>query len=351
MITKVEIENFQSHKKTVVEFVPGTNVIIGESDAGKSALFRAINWVCSNRPLGDSFRSEWGGDTKVTLYTIEGDVIERVRASSRNEYIVNGKALTAFGAEVPDDVTNILQIDSANIQAQMDPPFLLSATPGEAARMLNRAASIDEIDYTVSGLKKSYSKIDGDIKHSQKQLAEHNKQMERYADIPVIEERLEKAEQLNRDFTKKRKSHSALVLLASRAANIEEKLGETKQLPDLIRRWEQLEKQHQIYQEKTLHHKKFSAAVERARELEEAITASENLEEAVSLLEQLERSFFTWKERNHSLSQLQQFTLQGKRLFASLDMLKKTIAQLEKEYRRLAPEICPLCGNRMRETV
>ena len=36
MIIKVEIENFQSHKNTVLEFVPGTNVVIGESDAGKS---------------------------------------------------------------------------------------------------------------------------------------------------------------------------------------------------------------------------------------------------------------------------------------------------------------------------
>ena len=88
MLTRVEISNFQSHKHTVLEFIPGTNVIIGGTDTGKSALFRAINWVCSNRPLGDAYRSEWGGDTRVVLHTSEGNIIERFRSDTKNEYTI-----------------------------------------------------------------------------------------------------------------------------------------------------------------------------------------------------------------------------------------------------------------------
>lgn len=347
MITKVEIENFQSHKKTVVEFVPGTNVIIGESDAGKSALFRAINWVISNRPLGDHYRSDWGGDTRVILHTSEGNKIERSRSASKNEYIVNGKPLTAFGAEVPEDVINILQMDSANIREQFAPYFLLSATPGEAARMLNKAASIDDIDHTVAGLRRSYSGIDGDIKHNQKQLAEYNEQMERYADIPVIEKRLNAVEELDREFLQRRKNCSALASLWIKAIEIREALEKTKHIPDLLRKCGETEKQFRAYQERGSRYRKLAGIVARARELEGMIKASEHIEEAMPILGKAEELFTTWKERGRSLEQLRQLVSRGRRISISLDRVQKTIERMDEEYHQLAPEICPLCGNRM----
>ena len=49
MIKSVEFQNFQSHKKTILEFVPGVNIIVGLSDAGKSAVMRAIKWCLKNQ--------------------------------------------------------------------------------------------------------------------------------------------------------------------------------------------------------------------------------------------------------------------------------------------------------------
>ena len=202
MISKVEIENFQSHEKTVMEFDPGVNVLIGKSDRGKSAIFRAINWPISNRPLGDSFRSEWGGDTRVVLFTSEGNKVERLRSTvksaSRNEYILNDQVLKAFGTEVPEEVQNILQIDAFNIQAQMDAPFLLSSTPGEAARLLNKAASIDAIDQTVAGIKNALQKIDADTKYKERQLEKYQQDIKLYDNLPEIELAIEAVEGLEK---------------------------------------------------------------------------------------------------------------------------------------------------------
>ena len=61
MIQSLQINNFQSHKYSVMELHKGVNVIIGPSDSGKTTILRALRWLVWNRPSGDAFRSDWGG--------------------------------------------------------------------------------------------------------------------------------------------------------------------------------------------------------------------------------------------------------------------------------------------------
>ena len=249
MIIKVEIENFQSHKNTVLEFVPGTNVVIGESDAGKSAIFRAINWVITNRPLGDTFRSDWGGDTRVAIYTSEGDVIERIKSSTKNLYIVNGKPLTAFGSEVPEQVSEILRMDEANIQSQMDVPFLLAVSPGEAARLLNKAASIDDIDYTISNLRSEYQKISNDIKFNEGRLRDYEEKIKEYDNIPVLEEKLEQLEEAEKELERHQQKLEKLTELVAGVKRIHSELEKTKNIQQIAQKFEQILSRYNQYEE------------------------------------------------------------------------------------------------------
>ncbi|HQE50532.1 MAG TPA: AAA family ATPase, partial [Fervidobacterium sp.] len=249
MIIKVEIENFQSHKNTVLEFVPGTNVVIGESDAGKSAIFRAINWVITNRPLGDTFRSDWGGDTRVAIYTAEGDVIERIKTATRNVYTVNGKALTAFGSDVPEQVSEILRMDEANIQSQMDVPFLLAVSPGEAARLLNKAASIDDIDYTISNLRGEYQKVSNNIKFNEGKLKDYEKQIKQYDNLPELEEKLERVEEAEKELEKHEQKLAKLTQLVAEVIRIYTELEKTKNIRQMIQKFEQILSRYKEYEE------------------------------------------------------------------------------------------------------
>ena len=54
-ITKLTLENFQSHKYTVINFDEGLNSIVGATDSGKTAIFRALKWALYNDPSGDYF--------------------------------------------------------------------------------------------------------------------------------------------------------------------------------------------------------------------------------------------------------------------------------------------------------
>ena len=65
-IKRVTLENFQSHKHSVIDFDEQLNVIVGPSDSGKSAIIRGIKWVLYNEPTGDYFIKEGSTECSVT---------------------------------------------------------------------------------------------------------------------------------------------------------------------------------------------------------------------------------------------------------------------------------------------
>jgi len=341
---KAEIYNYQSHKSTILDFVSGVNVIIGLSDSGKSVIFRAISWPCFNRPLGDEFRSYWGDDTRVILHTSEGDIVERIRTSSVNEYAVNGKSLRAFGTDVPLEVLEALRIDQAQVQAQMDSPFLLSLSPGEASRLLNKAASIDAIDHTIVNLKRSFSKIGEDVKRDEDQLLRYEKQMVAYRDIPLLEKRLKKLEQREKEFKERAVSLEFLEELVDAIDGVEEKLQATEHILGLIERSKGVEGRYNIWKERKENLIDLFGCIKRIKEVQEALAETEKIDYLMSLLIKVEKRFKEWKAINDRLKKVDQLVLKGQRVNTFLDKLKKEQEKLQKKYDELMPDVCPLCG-------
>lgn len=185
MLTKIELHNFQSHKNTVIDFDEHINSICGESDNGKTAIIRAIKWVIENRPLGtDKLNSNWNTNFKepmsVKIYTDKG-YVERIRDKNRNGYnvMINGNLteLNAVGSEVPQEVTDFFNLKDVNFQYQLDAPYLLSMTPGEASKYLNDIVHLDSIDKIMSvsdsnkrELNSKEKIITADIKNLEKEI-------------------------------------------------------------------------------------------------------------------------------------------------------------------------------------
>jgi len=146
MIESIHIKNFKCHKDTYLEFSKGVNVLVGLSDHGKSAVLRAIRWVVKNLPSGDNYKSWWGGDTEVTL-VVNGNEVTRIRTNNdgKNGYILNGEYLKS-GVGLPEPVKEVLKFSDVNLQMQDDQFFLLSKSPPEVARYLNKIVNLDKID-------------------------------------------------------------------------------------------------------------------------------------------------------------------------------------------------------------
>jgi len=349
MIKKVEIENFQSHKKTILEFVPGTNVIIGESDAGKSAIFRAINWAITNRPLGDGFRSDWGGDTRVAIYTAEGDVIERIKTATRNVYIINGKPLTAFGSEVPEQVSEILRMDEANIQSQMDVPFLLAVSPGEAARLLNKAASIDDIDYTISNLRGEYQKVSNNIKFNEGKLKDYEKQIEQYDNLPELEEKLERVEEAEKELEKHEQKLVKLTQLVAEVIRIHTELEKTKNIQQIEQKFEQILSRYNQYEEQRKRLDKLEQIAQKVKVRQEYLKSTQYVEDSIALVQKVYDEYQECQTKQQTFVKLKRLIGSVTSLNQSIQRIEREISQLEKEFRKLCPDECPLCGAKIRK--
>ena len=305
-LLKVNITNFQSHKESELEFTDGVNVIIGPSDAGKSAIFRAIYWVITNRPLGDSFRSYWGGDTRVDLH-FDDVIISRLKGDSDNQYIITNESplvLKAFGTDTPEEVVKLLSLDDINIQSQIDPPFLLANTPGEVAQLLNKAASIDDIDKAMSNLKSYYNETKRSKTYLEKQIIDIQEELQQYDNLPELEKLVDLFEHMVREAEMYIGQYDRLSELVDRIYSVQNELSKFKDVDNYLSL------------------------------LKEALTSLEELNYIKGRVKQI--SDLVTKIKN---------------IETSIIKTEKTIEQLEKEYKELAPETCPLCGNPMQKEI
>ena len=202
MIKRITLQNFQSHKHTVLEFTDGINALVGKTDSGKSACIRALKWVLTNRPSGDAFVNhdafnEKGKQVLPCSVVIETDshIVERYKFKTKNSYTVDGVELNAIGTDVPDEVLEALNLNDINIQFQMDRPFLLTESSGEVARILNRVVKLDNIDTTLRQLNIYRQRLNTTKDSLQYQVDTIKKDIEKI-DIADIETTVEMAELL-----------------------------------------------------------------------------------------------------------------------------------------------------------
>lgn len=295
MISKISIQNFQSHKDSELEFVPGVNVIIGPSDQGKSAIIRALRFVLENRPLGDDICSDWGGETNVTIEVQEGNTVSRIKDKDRNQYLINETVFKAFGHNPPEEVAQVLNMDDFNLQYQNEPPFMISLEPGQAAKVLNQAASISDIDLATKNIKswKASAKTE---KEQNERIVEHKtKELERYGALSELEGALVAVEQQER----KLQNDQRLIGI------LEKHIEGIKKYKAILR-----------------HKKTVRALLTQIKEAEKIYREIEKQRQEKETLEQLQSRIKAGKER------------QGK------DMAR--LEKLREEYTKAFPKGCPL---------
>ena len=192
MIDKLILKNFQAHKHTEIEFGPGCNCLVGESDEGKTSIIRALYWASQNKPSGGDFISDFSkkGECSSTI-VVDGNEVTRFKNKTKNEYIVNGQAFKALGkGGVPDEVKNILQLDELNFQNQMDSPFLLSSSSGEVARYLNDIVNLNVIDESLKKVNAKTNACNRDIENKEAEIESNTIELKDYAWLKQAEKEL-----------------------------------------------------------------------------------------------------------------------------------------------------------------
>lgn len=222
MITSIRMQNFQNHTDTVIEFDAGVNVIAGSSNHGKSAVMRAFEWVAFNRPSGVGFIRRGQKTCTVTVQCDDAPPVTRMRdRKGKNVYLVGDVEYSAVRTDVPEEVSAILGLTDANIQAQFGKYYLLQDSPGEVAHQINRATNCDIIDDVFVETKRRLNIIEMKMEDNDDKIALHKKAMAKYKNLEIIERRAASLETCILAFGKQQGVITRIGDLVTRHENIE----------------------------------------------------------------------------------------------------------------------------------
>ena len=194
-ISKLELVNFQSHKNTVMEFDKGLNVIIGNSDSGKTSIIRAVKWALFNEPQGDAFIRQDETKCWVTVHFNTGAIVRRLRTASKNSYYLkksNGEEYNfeAFGRNVPKEIIdeiNMFKIEFdennnyiLNIAEQLEGPFLINEKPSLRASAIGRIVKVNLVDNAMRDTIRDRKNTQYQAKLLQNQIDDYKEQIKKY---------------------------------------------------------------------------------------------------------------------------------------------------------------------------
>jgi len=347
MITKVKIKNFQSHQDTTLEFHPGVNVVVGSSDSGKSAVFRAITWVMTNRPLGHSFLS-WGTQKTEVELTIDGVTVGREKSKTENWYRFDSKELLA-GTEVPQDIQSLLKVDPViNIQQQIAAPFLLSSTPGDVASFFNDIAGLSDIDLSVKNLKSWTGECGRQIKRLEMDVLKHQGKVEEFTYLFSAEAEITKIEKCQERIAINIPKIAQLKNLIHKKTRCEEALESYENKARAVQALKPLDIKFKQLQEQASRKVTLLKLVELIVCIDQAYQIKARQGKPVTAIAQLSEKILCLKELVVQQDKIQvsiKIFRQTRTAFQSKLQLSQQTTQ---KLKTMMPSVCPLCNQEIR---
>lgn len=201
-IQEVTIEGYQSHVHSTFRLSPGLTVITGPSDAGKTAIIRALRWFAFNEPTGEAFLhtirnpdgtvKEAVDQVKVSVTFDNGVTVTKTRRKGKTTYTHSLFPTAWEKAEIPPEIKETLGLvkqqygdfeTCLNFAFQLDAPFMLSESASVGAKVLGKLAGTEIVDKSISEVNKKTHQTRTDISYADKQIGEIDVSLTEYFDL------------------------------------------------------------------------------------------------------------------------------------------------------------------------
>jgi DNA repair protein SbcC/Rad50 len=341
MIKKLDIQNFQSHKDSTLEFHSGVNVIIGNSDSGKTAVIRAIKLLATNRPSGDAFRSHWGGDMNILLET-DTDTVLRSKGKE-NLYQLNETRFNAFGTDVPEEIRKALNLNEINLQQQLDQPFLLTSSPGEVAQHFNKVAHLDQIDDSLRKVQSWLREIEGNLKFQRAQKEQAEGDLKRYDHLEKLEAEVEVLEDMESDLIQKVQGQHRLESIISSLEDVTQELAEKSEILKIEKPVEDILLLYKVKQDKHDSQRLFQELIEEYKKLQFQIEEQESMLETEPFIKAILVNYDLKRNKGDLRQAIQELITTITLAENSVKTKENNLKSLEKQFTDNFPDSCPLC--------
>lgn len=217
-IKGIKLKNFQAHRDLDISLDPSVNVIVGPTNVGKSSVFRAVRWLVEHKPISglQTFDTD---DTRVGIKSDSGTVV-RFKNTKGYGYKIGGEDFVACGTNQPSEVQQVLGLAEINLQGQHDPPFLLTLTPGQMAKELNRIVDLSVIDKTMAVTASAVASAKSQATAMEELAKQHETEVAKYSWVTEADADLGQIEQIEAEILDKRSQIDRLeAVLAGLLAN------------------------------------------------------------------------------------------------------------------------------------
>lgn len=180
---KLGLSNFQSISDGELEFETGLNFIIGQSNSGKSATFRALK-ACLSNPSGSQRFIKKGHSCAEVSLEYNGNVIIWKRTKSESSYEINGEKYVKTGKsdafKILDNVGFARDFNDniMNIEEELQLPFPYGISKFDLFKLFENVFCVSDSAIILKSAKEQENQVKEEIILLESDLSKTQKKIE-----------------------------------------------------------------------------------------------------------------------------------------------------------------------------
>lgn len=351
MIQSLNVQNFQSHKNTNLEFCPGINVITGNSNSGKTAILRALNFVITNKPGGLNFKSSFSDkkeNCNVSI-VINDQAVIRTKNTSVNKYEIGSSLFDVVGSSVPQEVCQLLNMDEINYSSQFEKHFLITESSGEVGRTINKIVNLDIIDELISNLNSKILSTNREMDFKKSDIDKLIIALKKFENIEDLELLITKVVKLHSDIEEDKTIVYSLKHIIDETKKLENKIFEIEyKFSDLENEIVSLESVYIEYSSNNKVAKDLQYSIDSIKKIDRIISKGGGINSNESEIERFEASYKKYNEKVNDFSKISDII--SKWGMTDIKILEQRIIVAEGEFDTIIKQYgCPTCGKGISE--
>jgi DNA repair ATPase RecN len=358
---KLSFENFQSISHGELIFHAGTNVIIGQSNSGKTATFRGLK-ACLSNPAGSQRFIKKGTSKSSVILEYNGNQIIWKRTPKESSYTINGEDYIKTGKSnafklvedtgfVTDDNDVIM-----NIEEELQLPFPFGIPKSELFKLYENVFCVSDSAVILKAAKEKEESVKNEITTLENEVTKNKNKLEELDNFKKevnIDFLKEKQNYLKENLTKINNLkdgldviHKALKVQGIKVeeSSFENKVTNFKELKQLKREISKLKELHKVGKELKEIETPTSKDLNYFKELKNLNKICKQLKEIEDLdvpVKGFENKLQKYKELKEYSIALQNLKKKVKEKKANLESINELIKEKEEKLKEF--KVCPLC--------
>ena len=200
---KLSLENFQSISKGELVFHTGTNVIIGQSNSGKTATFRALK-ACLSNPIGSQRFIKKGTKSSSVALEYNGNQIIWKRTPKESSYIINGEEFIKTGKssafKIMEDTGFVIDDNDTimNIEEELQLPFPFGISKSELFKLYENVFCVSDSAIILKAAKEKEEQTKDTISSMENEIIKNENKLTEIENFK---------KEVNLDFLKEKKNY------------------------------------------------------------------------------------------------------------------------------------------------